>query len=117
MAIATLRNKVGDGESNFFGGVFFVRADNRDINEISDMKGKVIAASSILSMGSGQSQWKEMRKYGIDLLVDAAQARIFCRYRDANIRVLFWLLSQVIFVGDDQSKIVNEVLGGRVDVG
>ncbi len=73
MAIATLRNKVGDGESNFFGGIFFVRSDS-DINKISDMKGKVIAASSILSMGSGQTQWQEMRIHGIDLFVDPAQA-------------------------------------------
>jgi hypothetical protein len=115
MAIATLRNKIGDGESNFFGGIFFVRADNSEINQVSDIKGKVIAASSILSMGSGQTQWQEMRKYGIDLLVDAAQAR----HLPSFPRSVFnrGSLSQVIFVGDDQTKVVNEILGGRADVG
>jgi hypothetical protein len=73
LAIATLRNKVGKGESHYFGGVFFTRADNTAINEISDLRHKVIAASSILLMGSGQTQWQEMRKYGLDLLVDSAQ--------------------------------------------
>ncbi len=69
----TLRNFVGNGESNFFGGDFFVRSDNNDINQASDMNGKVIAALSILSVGAGQAQWQEMRKHGMDLLVDTAQ--------------------------------------------
>jgi hypothetical protein len=73
LAITTLRNKVGEGESNQFGGVFFARAENPAINKISDLKDKIIAASSILLMGSGQTQWQEMRKFGLDLLVDSAQ--------------------------------------------
>ena len=73
LAIATLRNKVGNGESHLFGGVFVAKKDNKAINSIHDLKGKVIAASSILLMGSGQTQWQEMRRHGLDLLVDAAQ--------------------------------------------
>ena len=30
-AIATLRNKIGNGESSYFGGVFFARADNDQV--------------------------------------------------------------------------------------
>ncbi len=73
LAIATLRNKVGNGESALFGGVIFVRADDKSVNAVSDLRGKVIAASSILLMGAGQTQWQEMRKAGLDLLVDPAQ--------------------------------------------
>ncbi len=32
-----------------------------------------INASSILLMGSGQTQWQEMRRYGLDLLVNPAK--------------------------------------------
>ncbi len=71
--MATLRNKVGKGESAFFGGVFFVRAEDKSVSHVSDLNGKVIAASSILLMGAGQTQWQEMRKAGLDLLVDPAQ--------------------------------------------
>ena len=56
-----------------------VRADNVDINTIKDIKGRIVEASSILLMGSGQTQWQEMRKHGLDLLVDPAQARIPAR--------------------------------------
>ena len=73
LAITTLRNDVGHGESNLFGGIFFVRADDTSVNTVTDLKGKIIAASSILLMGSGQTQWQEMRKYGLDLLLDPAQ--------------------------------------------
>jgi hypothetical protein len=70
IAITTLRNRVGEGESHFFGGIFFARAENTAIITIADLRGKTIAASSILLMGSGQTQWQEMRKFGLDLLVD-----------------------------------------------
>ncbi len=73
LAMSTLRNKVGKGESALFGGVFFVRADDKTVTVVSDLRGKVIAASSILLMGAGQTQWQEMRKAGLDLLVDPTQ--------------------------------------------
>jgi hypothetical protein len=76
LAITTLRNKVGDGESHYFGGIFFTRSGNSAINTIPDLKDKIVAASSILLMGSGQTQWQEMRKFGLDLLVDSAQVSI-----------------------------------------
>jgi hypothetical protein len=72
-SITTLRNKVGRGESNLFGGVFIARADDNSIKEVPDLKGGIVSASSILLMGSGQTQWQEMRKHGLDLLVDPSQ--------------------------------------------
>jgi hypothetical protein len=72
-SISTLRNKVGRGESNLFGGVFIARADDNSIEAVPDLKGRVVSASSILLMGSGQTQWQEMRKHGLDLLVDPSQ--------------------------------------------
>jgi hypothetical protein len=72
-SITTLRNKVGSGESNLFGGVFIARADDNSIKEVPDLKGRVVSASSIQLLGSGQTQWQEMRKHGLDLLVDPSQ--------------------------------------------
>jgi hypothetical protein len=72
-AIATLRNKVGAGESSYFGGIFFTRFDDQAINCLADIRGKLVAASSIQLMGAGQAQWAEMRAEGLDLLVDPAK--------------------------------------------
>lgn len=118
---------VGLGESNLFGGVFFVRSDDKSITTISDLKGRVVAASSILLMGAGQTQWQEMRQYGLDLLVDPAQVTYHTFFQEPIVQpclldarcsfLLVWLTIQVIFVGYDQSKIVEEVLSGRADVG
>jgi hypothetical protein len=72
-SISTLRNKVGRGESNLFGGVFIARADDNSIKGVLDLKGKVVSASSIQLLGSGQTQWQEMQKHGLDLLVDPSQ--------------------------------------------
>ena len=43
---------------------------------LADMRGKVVEASSIMLMGSGQAQWDEMRHSQLDLLVDPAQVQI-----------------------------------------
>ncbi len=75
VAIATLRNIVDSSESNLFGGIFFARANDTSVNSVPDLKGKILAASSILLMGSGQTQWEEMRKHGLDLLVDSAKVQ------------------------------------------
>ncbi len=74
-AIATLRNNVGRGESSYFGGIFFTRSDNHGISVLDDMRGKIVEASSIMLMGSGQAQWDEMRHSYLDLLVDPAQVK------------------------------------------
>ena len=41
-----------------FGGVIFTHANRTDINTITDMKGKSIAAASISGLGSGQMQFR-----------------------------------------------------------
>ena len=74
--MATLRNLVGAGQSTYFGGVFFARADNSRMNVLEDLKGAIVEASSILLMGAGQAQWLEMRQHDLDLLVDPAQVWI-----------------------------------------
>lgn len=94
--VATLRNLVVGEETSHFAGVMFTRADNEQVNTIADMRGKVLEASSISIPGAGLLQWQEMRNNHVDMFTDSAQIR---------------------FVGDDQSKIVHNVLNNLVDVG
>ncbi len=72
-AIATLRNKVGTGESNYFGGIFFARFDNDKVNALADIKNKIVETSSILLTGSAHPHWGELRANNLDLFVDTAQ--------------------------------------------
>jgi hypothetical protein len=75
-AVVTLRNKVGDAESSSFGGVIFARADNKNIQTVSDVNNRIVIASSVYDMGSGPMQWEEMRAAGEDLLFAPSQVSI-----------------------------------------
>ena len=75
--MVTLRNLVGDAESNSFGGVIFARADNNLVQTVQDVENRIVIASSIYDMGSGPMQWEQMRAFGEDLLFAPSQAH-FC---------------------------------------
>jgi predicted Ser/Thr protein kinase len=60
-------------ELDEFGGVMFTKSDNNEINTIHDIKGKVIAATSISTFDSGQLQFVEMIKMGMSYINDPKQ--------------------------------------------
>lgn len=51
-----------------FGGVIMARADNDEVQDIQDLRGKVVAAASISGLGSGQMQFLEMQKAGMSYI-------------------------------------------------
>ena len=91
------RRKVGGNTYDLkeFGGVIAVRANNTEINNIQDLKGKIIAAASISGLGSGQMQFLEMINSGMSYLQDP---------------------KQLVFTSN-QNTVVQGVLSGAFDVG
>jgi ABC-type phosphate/phosphonate transport system substrate-binding protein len=78
-----------------FGGVIAALADNDQINTITDLRGKIVAAASISGLGSGQLQFREMLKAGLNYLNDP---------------------KQLVFTSN-QGKVVSGLLKGEFDVG
>ncbi|CAJ1950025.1 unnamed protein product [Cylindrotheca closterium] len=78
-----------------FGGLIITQAGNDNINTITDLRNKTIAAISIAGFGSGLMQFYEMQKNGMSFVTDPAQ---------------------LVFTGN-QDDIVRGVLDGTFDVG
>ena len=78
-----------------FGGVIAVLASNTAIQTIYDLKNKVIAASSISGLGSGQMEFRAMQEAGMSWVQDP---------------------KQLVFT-ENQGKVVNGLLTGEFDVG
>ena len=76
-------------------GTMLVRADNREINTIEDLKDKTIGALSISDFAGAQVQFYVMHKNNLDYIMDPRQ---------------------VVFTGN-QEEVVRGVLDGRFDVG
>lgn len=93
--LASLINLEGSFATDKFGGVIFTRANNHQINDIQQLKGKVIATSDIQSLGSYQMQAFELLEHGINLTKDA----------------------KLLETGQPQTLAVEAVLSGKADVG
>lgn len=91
------RRVVGGQEYHLtkFGGVIFARKDNDAVNEIEDLRDKVIATASISGLGSGQMQFRLLQQRGLSYIQDP---------------------KQLVFTSN-QGKVVHGVLGGNFDVG
>jgi PAS domain S-box-containing protein len=68
--IATLRNRVGDRETNVFGGVIFTRAARTDIRTLEDLRGRSLMAVDPTSLGGFEMAWGEFAAHGIDPWTD-----------------------------------------------
>lgn len=66
-AIVTLRNKRQGKPYTKFGSVIFTLAERDDINEIEDLKGKVLAAVSEKAFGGWRVGLREILKKGINV--------------------------------------------------
>lgn len=93
--LASLINLEGSFATDKFGGVIFTRANNHQINDIQQLKGKVIATSDKQSLGSYQMQAFELLEHGINLDKDAT----------------------LLETGQPQTLAVEAVLSGKADVG
>lgn len=93
--LASLINLEGSFATDKFGGVIFTRANNHQINDIQQLKGKVIATSDKQSLGSYQMQAFELLQHGINLDKDAT----------------------LLETGQPQTLAVEAVLSGKADVG
>ena len=78
-----------------FGGVIFVRAEAAGIVSLSDLKGKLLAATGTESFGGFQTQAYELKLAGINLRKDA----------------------KLTFTGMPHDNVVNTVLSGHADAG
>lgn len=93
--LATLADSEDGQAVSVFGGVIFTRADQTNINHLSDIKGKTIATPTIESLGAYQMQAYELLRAGVSLPQDA----------------------RVLSTGMPQDNVVEAVLAGRAEVG
>lgn len=54
-------------------GTMLVRADNNEIDNVEDLKDKVIAAQAISDFAGGQVQFYVMKENGLDYIMDPKQ--------------------------------------------
>lgn len=94
--IATLKNLSHGMPYTVFGAVIFVRADQKDINTLTDLKNKSFGAVSEAAFGGFQMAWRELNKSGVD------------PYRN---------LSRLKFYDFPQDNIVLSVRDGHIDAG
>jgi diguanylate cyclase (GGDEF)-like protein len=94
--IATLVNKRLNKTTTRFGAVIFVRADNKEIQTIQDLKGKSFMGVHENGFGGFQMAWRELKKNGIDPYSDFSELR---------------------FSGYPQTDVLRAVLQGEVDAG
>ena len=94
-AIATLMPLAGGHPVDSFGGVIFVRSERSDINELSDLRGKVVSSVAQQSFGS----------YLIE------------RWTLFERGILIGEMKKVNFTGMPQDNVVQEVLTGEAEVG
>ncbi|MEW5722364.1 MAG: PhnD/SsuA/transferrin family substrate-binding protein [Thermodesulfobacteriota bacterium] len=93
--IATLKNMLGDQVATTFGGVIFTQAGRKDINRLTDLKGKSFMAADKVSLGGWRMAWRELKDAGLDPA------------RDFN----------PLSFGGTHDAVVYAVLEGRVDAG
>ena len=93
--LASIVNVEGGEPTEYFGGVIFTHIKHHHINDLSQLKGKRIAAASANSLGAYQMQAFELLEQGIHLPDDVT----------------------LIETGQPQSKAVEQVLSGEADVG
>jgi two-component system sensor histidine kinase TtrS len=94
--IATLVNDRHGVPSRTFGAVIITHAHRKDIQLLTDLKGKTFAAVDEAAFGGFQMAWRELKEAGVDPFKD---------------------LSELRFMGFPQDEIVYAVRDGRVDAG
>lgn len=94
-ALATLIAKQNDISASMLGGVFITLPDRSDINQLIDLKNKVVASCGSKFLGGYQAQIYELAQHGIN------------PYKDIEIR----------YTGTPHDNVIQAVMDGKVDVG
>lgn len=94
-AIATLMPLAEGHPVSQFGGVIFTRADRADIDELADLRGKVVSSVQDKSFGAYMMQRWTLYKHGIAI----------------------GEIGRMRFTGMPQDNAVRDVLSGEADVG
>ena len=94
--LATLINKRQGKGYTQFGSVIFTRADRKDINELSDLKGKEFLGVDELGFGGWRVAWRELLENNINPFSD---------------------FKEIKFAGGKQQRVVYAVRDGKVDAG
>ena len=88
--LATLVNKQDQHPSDVFAGVILTRSDRDDISELTDLRGKTIAAPDTQGLGGFQMQAYELLQAGIGmkdfrvLVTDQPQDRVIAAVLDGS---------------------------------
>ena len=93
--LATVVNQLEGQDVRQFAGVIFTRADRTDLQELSDLRGKRLAAVSESSLAAYQMQQYELLQVGIHLPDQA----------------------EMLFTGLPLPRVVEAVLSGKADAG
>lgn len=104
--IATLQKLYQGQEYSEYGSVFFTRKDNLNINRLTDLKGKKIAAVDRLSMGGCLLPRELLQTHGLNL-EDDAKTLIFTQNHD---EVVFTVLSGHADIGMVRTGILEEMV-------
>ena len=107
-----VRNKIL--ELDVYGGVIMVRADNYEIHQIEDLKGKIIAAASINTLMAGQMQIYEMFQAGMSYVNDPLQV-IFTQNQNDVVQGVLKGDYDVGFVRTEQIEISKDEFGNQLD--
>ena len=94
--IATLRNRRTGGAYTRFGALIFTRADNANIDSLSDLRGRSFMAVHKNAFGGWWMAWRELKSGGIDPYSD---------------------FKSVVYSGFPQDQVVMAVRDGKVDAG
>ena len=78
-----------------YGGVMFTLAGRKDINNVDDLRDKIIGAGGISMIAGGQLQFYEMEEAGLSYIMDPLQ----------------------VALTGDQDEVVQGVMNGDFDVG
>ena len=98
-----------------FGGVIMTLANRTDIMDITDLRGKRIAAASISGLGSGQMQFRQMLLAGLDYLNDPKQL-VFTSNQDSIVPGVMNGEFDVGFVRTDQLERSKDSEGNPIDL-
>lgn len=111
--IATLKGRKGQELSMQFGGVLFKKADRKDIQTLTDLKGKRVAAVDPLSFGGWLVNWRHLKQHGIDPFKDFKEL-VFLRYHD---QVVLAVQKGTVDAGSVRTGTLEEMVqDGRINL-
>ena len=111
--IATLKTLLDDRKLTIFGGVVFTRAGRKDINKLTDLRGKSFMAVDRQSFGGWWAALREMHEVGIDPEKDCSRFS-FGGTHDA---VVFAVRDGIVDAGTVRTDTLERMAGeGKINI-